>query len=368
MNDTTRLLVFEQRMLGDAIMSLPFIRAAATQYEVHVSCAPAVARIFRLVLPEACIHTWHPPWLEPGTLKSKPSWLRAGWRTYIQRLRAVQPKVAVSVWSDARVHALMALSRAPVRIGFPMSAANYYAGHLPWRNRQLQVGRALDKAAGLIRRKPLLTTELVRAHTDQHHVDSWHQIAGALNLPWDVSTPWFHPPEVPLPADLTSHLAAARAAGQPVWLVHPGARVAAQRWSLLQFGAVAREDLAARGARCILINAPEKTWPTAWRNEFYVYQPESLEHLMALVAAANGVLCNDTSVSHIAAALGKSVVAVFLASKPQWFGPYGDRCRSVASNTCPLAPCMGRCLQERWICHDADLRPGIRAALRELLD
>ncbi len=367
MNGPTRLLVFEQRMLGDAVMSLPFIRAAAARYEVHVVCAPGVARIFRLALPAERILAWQPPWLEPGTLQTRPSWFRAGWKTLIRNLRDVRADVAVSVWADTRVHGLMALARVPRRVGFSMSGTNYYAPHLPWRRRQLLIGRILDRAGRTIMREPILTTALNRDREDQHHVDNWRQIAAALDLAWDASAPWFTPPAIPLPADLAERIAAARAAGRPIWLVHPGARVPAQRWSLLQFGAVAREELAARGALCILVNAPEKTWPSSWRGEFPLFQPDSLEQLMALTGAADGVLCNDTSVSHIAAALGKSVVAVFLASKPQWFGPYGDRCRSVASTTCPLAPCMGRCLQERWICHDADLRPGIRTALHELL-
>ena len=36
-----RLLIVELHHLGDAVLSLPFVRAAARTHEVHVLCRPA---------------------------------------------------------------------------------------------------------------------------------------------------------------------------------------------------------------------------------------------------------------------------------------------------------------------------------------
>lgn len=360
-----RLLVFEQRMMGDAVMSLPFIRAAQSQFDIHIACAPATASIFNLVLPTDHIHRWHPPWLEGHGGQQQPSWIHSGLNNYLCSLKKLSPACAVSVWADLRVHFLMARCGAATRIGFPMTEQNYYANHLPWRKRQLRLGRILSGTGALLNGSPQLTHPLFRQRDDQHHVDCWRQVAEALNLPWDESTPWFRPAPTQLPESAESAISAARRTGSPVWLVHAGARVPAQRWPLEYFGEMAREEIAAAGAQGILIDSPEVQWPEAMREEFPIVQAKALDQLIALLNACDGLLCNDTGVSHLAAALGKSVVALFLASNPSWFGPRGSQCRWVASEGCPLCPCMGRCLQPRWLCHDPDLRPQVRAALRE---
>jgi ADP-heptose:LPS heptosyltransferase len=361
------MLLIEPRMIGDAVMSLPFIRAAMSRHPVHVSCTPATAPIYRRVLSADRIHPWHPPWIEAQGGTAPPRWTASGLGAHLAELRALSPSIAVSVWADPRVHFLMARSGAKTRVGFPINVRNYYAGHLPWRQRQLRWGPCLATAAAIAAGRPLLTNRLNRAMPDQHHVECWKQIAEALDLPWDEETPWFPPPEATLPHVLARSIQQARTDGRPVWALHGGARVPAQRWPLEHFMAMLREELVPAGALAILIDSPEVAWPDALRAEFHVARPASLDDLVTLLHACDGLLCNDTGVSHLAAALGKSVVTIFLASKPEWFGPRGARCRWIASSGCPLAPCMGRCLQPRLLCHDPDLRPQVRVALRNLI-
>ena len=123
-----RLLLFEQRMIGDAVMSLPFIRSAQKTFDVFVTCAEHSAGIFSMALPADRIIAWTPPWILEGGSLAK--WLKAGLGEYLPRLRRVQADVAVSVWADARVHLLMGLTGAKVRVGFPMTRTNFYASHL----------------------------------------------------------------------------------------------------------------------------------------------------------------------------------------------------------------------------------------------
>ncbi len=361
------LLIVEQRMLGDAVMSLLFVRAAMPRYEVFVTCAPWSVPIFAALLPPERILPWHPPWLEDLGKKYQPTrWLRSRVPTFIRSLRRLNPQVAVSVWADTRVHSLMALTGAPVRVGFPMNEGNYYAHHLPWRRRQLRYGQWLDRVAHLLNRGPLLTQPLQRHHYEQHHVETWKQIARELQLPWDDRSPWLTISRTPLPADIEQAIQRARQAGQPVWLIHPGARVQAQRWPRERFLSVIRGELKPAGAACILLDAPEAAWPDAIRGEFPVARLDTLQDLLSLLSAGDALLCNDTGVSHLAAALGKHVVTLFFASNPHWFGPWGPGARTVTSKACPLSPCLGLCLQPRLICHDPDLEPEARQAVRDV--
>ena len=84
-------------MIGDAVMSLPFVRSAEAAYEVHVTCAEHSVGIFRMVLPEERIIPWTPPWLEKGGGREK--WRRARLPEYLVRLRGVRADVAASVWA-----------------------------------------------------------------------------------------------------------------------------------------------------------------------------------------------------------------------------------------------------------------------------
>ena len=44
----SRLLVVELHHLGDAVMSLPFVRGAQQRFEVHVLCRPATRAVYEL--------------------------------------------------------------------------------------------------------------------------------------------------------------------------------------------------------------------------------------------------------------------------------------------------------------------------------
>ncbi|MCO5061019.1 MAG: glycosyltransferase family 9 protein [Kiritimatiellae bacterium] len=363
-----RLLIFEQRMMGDAIMSLPFIRAAASRFEVHVACAPGTAAIFALALPSTRIHVWHPPWLEASGGSRPAPWRQCGFRAYLKHLRQLAPDTAVSVWADSRVHFLMARCGARTRIGFPMSKQNYYAHHLPHRRRQLRIGRLLSAIGSTLNGSPQLTQKLSRAHTEQHHMDGWRQLAQALHLLYEETTPWFTPPSTPLPEPIASPLARARSEGKPIWLIHAGARDPDHRWPLPYFIEIIRDEIAAHGAQPVLVDSPEVRWPDELRGQFPTYRAESLSQLIALFNACDGLLCNDTGVSHLAAALGKSVIAIFLSSNPHWFAPHGPRCQWIATEQALKNPSVGNGQTTPPRPEELDLRDNVRKAFRTALN
>ena len=418
------LLIFELRMIGDAIMSLPFVRAARERFEVRVVCAPGCVAVFETVLAKENVIAWQPPWLAESGKYAWRRWRECGLRTLVRRVREVRAEVAVSVWADARVHVLLALSGARERVGFPMLAVNHYASHLAWRRRQLVGGAVLNSVAGLVLGRRLLTRKLVRANYRQHHVENWRQLAEALGLAWDVATPWFAgalgeispndggqveernrgrsaEPCPPSPVadgpcramrgapihgegvrssenilanvsgvvseNIRGVVARARAAGRAVWLVHPGGRVPEQRWALENFERVIREVLLPAGVLVLVVKPPEISFGPQWEGLAPVIAPGNLAELFAVVGLAEVLLCNDTGVAHVGAAWGKRVVGIFTASEADWFAPWGSREDVVRQAVCVHHPCLGRCVMPRVICREAVTVELVAARVRQVL-
>ena len=57
----------------------------------------------------------------------------------------------------------------------------------------------------------------------------------------------------------------------------------------------------------------------------------------------DGVLCNDSLASHLAAAVGVPVATIFGSGDPAWFAPHGNAHLVIAANACPYRPCVDRC-------------------------
>lgn len=345
-----RLLIFELRMLGDAVLSLPFIRAATSQYDIFVCCQPAVADVFRTLLPDGHLVLWRPPWLDDDNKYALSKWQDAGLRSVLRQLRAIRPRVAVSVWADARIHLAMALSGARTRIGFPMNPQNVYASRLPWRRRQISTGNALRIISSLLLGRRLLTEKVDRADCFQHHVENWRQLGDVLQLNWSADFPWLSPSPGPLSSPVAKWLENARESGGTVWLLHPGARTPNRRWPLEQFRALLEDTFRENRAPVIVIDPVESPLPQGWLPEIFTYRPRSLPEFFRIVGAVDCVICNDTATAHIAAALGKRVVSIFSAGLPQWFAPYGNQDLVAQSDVCPHRPCLDRCVMPSYVC------------------
>lgn len=334
-------------------MSLPFIRSATEKYDVYVCCQPSVREVFSTRLPEDHIILWRPPWLDEEEKYSLSKWKHAGLKSLLQGVRRIRPHVAVSVWADTRVHVLMALSGAKERIGFPMSARNVYASQLPWRRRQIRFGRILNSGASFCLGRALLTRKLSRIDYFQHHVEGWRQLAEALDLRWNAEFPWLDVPPGRLPEGVSARLQNARAAGQKIWLLHPGARTPNRRWPLERFRSLVEQVFPRDRGSVIAIDPVESPLPGDWLAGVFTFRPSTLAEFFRILSAADYVLCNDTGVSHAAAALGKRVVSIFSANLPQWFGPYQNLDLAAHADVCSHRPCLDRCVKPSFICIEA---------------
>ena len=137
--------------------------------------------------------------------------------------------------------------------------------------------------------------------------------------------------------------------------VHAGARMPSRRWPPERFAQVA-DELAAQGLTVVLTGSQEER---ALVNEVQARMAEgainlagrtSLGALVVLLARARLLVCNDTGVSHLAAATRTPSVVLCCGSDPRRWAPLdGERhrvlaadvaCRPCAHHDCPIGhPC-----------------------------
>jgi len=187
----------------------------------------------------------------------------------------------------------------------------------------------------------------------ESEVRRWLRLLEALGIPSQGEYL-----EFPLEAGDQEELAAllrGRDLGEGTFVcIHPGARGPARRWDPAHFAAVA-DALVPLGLDVVLTGTPDEK-PLVRAVAGAMRAPvlldlagrTSLGSLAALLARARLVICNDTGVSHLAAALGTPSVVVFgdprVASDPRRWAPLDrDRHRAIApSPGSPGAPVTPR--------------------------
>ncbi|MBU9365987.1 glycosyltransferase family 9 protein [Burkholderia multivorans] len=138
-------------------------------------------------------------------------------------------------------------------------------------------------------------------------------------------------------------------------LVHPGARLRSRRWPAQRFGAVAAA-LARQGWQVAVTGTPDESAIVRAAIEASggvardLCGRTSLGGLAALVSRCRLVVCNDTGMSHVCAAVGTRSVVVASGSDVQRWAPL-DRirhpvlwtdvpCRPCSHEQCPIGhPC-----------------------------
>lgn len=127
--------------------------------------------------------------------------------------------------------------------------------------------------------------------------------------------------------------------------VHPGARYASRRWLPERFAEVA-DALAREGLRVVLTGVAEEADVTARVRSLMRADAAdltgqlSLGALAALVRRAEIVVCNDTGMSHIAAAVGTPSVVVSSGSDAVRWMPANRHRHVVLWRDVPCRPCM----------------------------
>jgi len=308
-----RIAVFRALVLGDLLCALPALRA--------LRCAHPGARITLVGLP------WAREWVErseaiddfiefPGhpELPERSCDVRA-WPAFLEEVQARRFDLALQLHgSGAIVNTIVALFGARRTAGFagedawrPAADEPWYA---PWPDRGHEITRllALTDWLGLPRAGTSLEFPVNAADRD------------ALRATWPE---W---------------------GTRPYAVVHAGAQLASRRWPIERFAAVA-ERLVERGLEVVLTGTASESELVARLSAAIAYPTvnlagrTSLWTLGALIEGAAHLVCNDTGVSHVAAALGTPSVVVSSGGDAMRWAPLDGTRHTVLWHPLPCRPC-----------------------------
>lgn len=296
-----RVAVLRALQLGDMLCAVPALRAlraALPQAAISLIGLPWAAGFaarFPAYLDDFLAFPGHPELPEqPADAAALPAFLAEARRRRFD--------LVIQLHGDGRVsNAIAAELGAGIVAGFCPTAARPAVGFLPYPGQGPEIRRLLA-----------LTSALGAAPRGEH-------LEFPL-LPADRAELAVHP--------VTAGLAALE--GDYVCL-HPGARDPARRWPAAGFAAVGDALYRDYGLIPVITgNGEETALAAALRQAMHApavcaAAPISVGALAAVLAGARLVVCNDTGVSHLAAALGLPSVIVFRASQVSRWAPLDGR-------------------------------------------
>jgi heptosyltransferase I len=129
--------------------------------------------------------------------------------------------------------------------------------------------------------------------------------------------------------------------GRPFAVLLPGANWATKRWPAQNFAALVGPLKERFGLETVVAGGKDDVELAAGIGGINLVGRTSLAQLAALIERADLVIANDTGPMHIAAALGRPLVALFGPTNPVRTGPY-KREASVVRIDIPCSPCYSR--------------------------
>ncbi|SCZ60297.1 glycosyltransferase family 9 protein [Thiohalomonas denitrificans] len=160
-------------------------------------------------------------------------------------------------------------------------------------------------------------------------------IREAVHLGWGIEVPDDRRPELPLRKEERDHarrLLAQFGMSGPArpYAVSPVASSPLKRWPVSSVAAVARELLMEHeDARILILSGDQQELGRSleqgigYSDRTAVLPPANLRLTGALIARCRALLCNDTGLMHLAAAVGTPTVAVFGPTNPAIYAPPG---------------------------------------------
>ena len=317
-----RILVLRYRFIGDTILTVPFLRnlrkAEPDAYIVWV-VAPGSSEVVRGIPYVDELVYWDPVTIHADS--------RGAHRTLTAKLafiRQLRDKRfdKVYVLKRSLSSAIMAfLTGAPKRVGFNTE------------------GRGL-----------LLTTRVPYRH-EQHEVQNFLDVLRADGVPVtdDHLEAWLSNDERRFAERFLAD--AGIPPGMPLVAIHPFAANPQRAWHLDNFIELAGRIRTELGAQVIVFGgerdrgAIEPITAALASPPVFAIGSTSLRETMALLDRCAFLVCNDSGIMHLAAALGVPLIALFGPQSPVKFGPWGKNCRVVYEEF-PCSPCRQKFFQE----------------------
>ena len=287
----TQSLVIAPQWIGDAVMSEPLLRRLAARGEtLAVGALPWVAPVYRAMPQVAEV-------IELPFAHGRLDW--AGRRALAATLRG-RFDAAYVLPNSIKAALIPFFARIPRRVG--------YHGEGRW----LLLNERLANVPG---RPPMVAfySALVGREADDER------------------------PRLQLPdAAVQAACAAAGVSPGGYAVFAPGAEYGpAKCWPAAHYGELAKRLHAADGRPVLLLGSGKEA---ALCEQIAALAPgacrvmagqTTLEAAMALIAAAHGVVSNDSGLMHVAAAFGRAQVAVFGSTSPEHTPPLNPRARVI---------------------------------------
>jgi len=316
------LLVLRYRFIGDTILTVPFLRNLRRAYPQ--------ARIDMMVAPYSSDVLIGTPYVDDFIVYDPPT-IHADsggrHRTFLSKVRFVadlrkRRYDKAYVLKRSLSSAVIAfLSGAPERIGFDTESRGF------------------------------LLTKRVPYRRDQHEVLNFLDVLRADGVPVvdDHLEAWLTEEEVAFADGFLAERGAAD--GARLVAIHPFSSHPQKPWHEDNFIAVANALQEKHGVRILLFGGRRDEALAAYIGERVRPTPISavgrtdLRQTMALLSKCSLLVCNDSGIMHLAAALGVPLVALFGPSPPDLFGPWGKRCR-VLCKRFQCSPCKQKFFTE----------------------
>ncbi len=311
--------------IGDAVLATPFLRALRAAYpqaRIHALGKPWLADLFGDEGLFDHVHSFVPPWTKH---RGKYRLWTSEWRAFaraVAAMRRTRFDLLVSLRPDPREALLARFLSAQEFAGYAD------CGGASWISSDL--GHGID-------REPETYRGELAAHAAQVLIGE-------------------RPPPNPSlsPGDRISvlgQLAQLGYRGGPVLALSFGAAHPLRRWSSTQIENTVAQLRRRPGAYLIIESddAPRLDLPAGaptlrWRG--------SLRELKGVLAAADVLLCSDSGVMHVGAALGIRTVSVFGPGSLARFAPRGAAHAAYAVEPMPCRPCHDNCLYSSPLCID----------------
>ena len=254
---------------------------------------------------------------------------RSAYREIRDHLNGRKFDVALCMHASMRVNRIYRMIDSPIRLGFDKARAR----DLQW----------------------LFTNRRIDAAKNQHVLDGMLSFARYIGVP-ENKLRW----DIPLSPTNRAFAEQHTAGGRPVLVISP---CSTQRnrnyrnWSAENYAAAANHARNKFGCKVILTGGPSELEKKYGRKIVDLCGPDvvnligstSLKELLAVIAAADALLCPDSGPAHMGTAAGTPVIGLYATSNPARTGPY--RSRELTVNAYPDA--VGRFLgkstdQLRW--------------------
>lgn len=181
-----------------------------------------------------------------------------------------------------------------------------------------------------------------RLASETHAVDWYLAVVKSLGVPIHNNFVWL-PPRL----EIQNAIQQKWAANQSRWIViNPGARWLNKRWPVEYFAELVKSLAAQNGEfRFVILGGKEdrhlgeRIAQAEPQRCLDLTNQTSLPEMIEWIRLSELIVTNDTGPMHVAAALGKPVVAMFGPTNPNRTGPHGQINRALRIHL-PCSPCL----------------------------